>query len=704
MPPSADLHERLLTAFRAESAEQIAEMRRILELPAPTSEELDEAFRFAHSMKGGARVCDLVKLEAAAHDLETELAALRSEGRENLPKRAATLRTLLDGVEDLARQELHGPREAIAEQEEEIPARSASASAGAGTVRIATGHLDQLLSISGRLLAELLPQDRLREELDGLTRTLSELDRDLAGIREDLRPHGAGVELPVLSRLEEWRQQLVESQRQARRITSLQMSTQNGLRALSQEFTREINLSRLVAASAVFEGFGTMVRDLARESGKEVNFRAEGLDTMADRSVLQSCKDPVMHLLRNALVHGIEAPDRRERAGKPRVATVELRVETRGQRLHIIVEDDGAGIPLERIRRLAVERGIRTFEAMQAMNDQDLLQLIFQAGLSTAENLSEVAGRGMGLSVVDSTVRRLGGSVLVHTEPGQGTRFDLETSLTISAQHLILASAGEHRIGIPSANIVRLLRVRADQLAPVEGHLRYSFKDQSLPVISLAAVLGVPAIANDVEGGSQDAIIIRSRERLLCLLVDDLHEQREAVVHELDGPAALPLYAGAAMMESGALIPVLHVAELFAPARAHRPSSPHATAPASIKRQQRVLVVDDSFTTRTLERSILEAHGYRVTVAVDGVEALARLRSEAVDLVISDIQMPRMDGFTLVTEIKADAKLKQTPVILVSSMESPEDQERGLTAGAEAYIVKRKFDHEELIATIRQLL
>jgi two-component system chemotaxis sensor kinase CheA len=187
--------------------------------------------------------------------------------------------------------------------------------------------------------------------------------------------------------------------------------------------------------------------------------------------------------------------------------------------------------------------------------------------------------------------------------------------------------------------------------------------------------------------------------------VDKLHEQREAVVHELDGPSALPMFAGAAIMESGALVPVIHVAELFAQ---FRPASDAALAPRvgapSPLRTQRILVVDDSFTTRTLERSILEAHGYRVSVAVDGVEALAQLRSEAVDLVISDIQMPRMDGFTLVTEIKADSKLKQIPVLLVSSMEAPEDQERGLAVGAEAYIVKRKFDHEELIATIRQLL
>lgn len=697
MSSPSDLHERLLAAFRAESAEQITEIRRILNLPAPARKDLEEAFRFAHSMKGGARVCDLGALENAAHDLESELAALRSEAPEEFRRRAPRLLDQLDAVEDLARQQLQATKPAGA-----APAVPKEAS---GTVRISTKRLDQLLSLSGRLLAELLPQERISQEFQGLTGILDALSRELGEIREQLRPHFSGNDLPVLIRIDEWRQQLLEGQRRARRLTGLQMEAGNGLRALSQEFTQEVTAARLVAASVVFEGFGTMVRDIARESGREIRFQTEGLETMADRAVLEGCKDPVMHLLRNALVHGIEPPEVRERQGKPRAGTLKLQVETHAHRLHIIVEDDGAGIPLDRLRAQAVEKGMLSPEHSSQVGIQELLRLIFHAGLSTAETVTEVAGRGVGLAVVDANIRRLGGSAAVETEPGRGTRFDLETALTISAQHLILVQAGDQRIGIPSANIVRLRRIRSTELQRVEGDLRLEYLEQSLPVATLAEMLGISGAAPEAgEADVRAAVVLRSRGRRLCLLVDQLHEQREAVIHELDGPAALPMFAGAAMMESGALVPVLHVAELFAQ---FRPASEVAAPPAGAApatRRPRILVVDDSFTTRTLERSILEAHGYRVFVAVDGLEALAQLRSEPVDLVISDIQMPRMDGFTLVTEIKADPKLREIPVVLVSSMEAPEDQERGLAIGAEAYIVKRKFDHEELIAVIRQLL
>jgi two-component system chemotaxis sensor kinase CheA len=449
-----------------------------------------------------------------------------------------------------------------------------------------------------------------------------------------------------------------------------------------------------------------MVRDLARDQGKQIEFRVSGLHVLADRMVLQRLKDPLMHVLRNSVTHGIELPEERGRRGKPATGVVALAIEAVGNRLTIEIEDDGCGVDLHQVAQVAAGRGILPEPDAGSRPADELIRLLFQPGFTTSRTVTELSGRGMGLSAVYEAVTRLQGNVELRPRTDAGLCVVITVPLAICAHRLLLVHCRAQTLAIPFSGIETLYQFKAQDVETVEGVPMIDINGQLTPLATLASLLDTTDASMTVEGDTLPLVVLRSGPKRIAIAVEALVAERCAPIKELGAPAnALSVFMGGIVLEDGCVSPVLNPAELisrFRPMKKMPSFSP--VAPTDEDRRPTILVVDDSFTTRTLETSILETNGYQVRVAVDGIEALECLRSDKIDLVISDIQMPRLDGFGLLEAIKRDQRLARIPVIVVSSIDGALDQERGLNLGADAYIVKRRFDHQELLKVVQQIL
>lgn len=760
------IRERLLAAFQVEYREHLEAIRKLCDELVRRTEgsgiaQLDETFRRAHSLKGAARAVDLQPVEQLAHRLETLFARVRG-GQMRLDKElSAVIVHILDVVEDwvtafVAGQNPPDTGDALAlidhwlEGERPAPPCGAAPVPAAPppvtvppellaaipapesvpvpeppcqpeppkvpvlaeeTVRVRAEHLDRLLRSSNELMTETMNQRKVTDGLLDIDRRLAEMDKQWNRLRKlagnALRELGDGDRAGALERHgDALDQQLRSVSRQARQARRLQQRTGWTLRQLATDLQQEVRDARMVPAESVFAGFRKMVRDIARESGKQVEVQVTGLEVEADRMVLQGLKDPVMHLLRNALAHGVELPSERVAAGKPAAAQVSLGFAVTDGRLVMSVEDDGRGLKCDAIRGKAVELGLFSVEEAAELSRQTLVDLIFDPGFSTNRAVDDLSGRGMGLSVVREAATMMNGTVEVLPREPFGTRFRLSVPLSVSSQRLFLVGCQGHTYAVPTEGIDRLHRVPAEAVRTVEGKSVVYLGDQQVPLLSLAHLLALGETAVKVSRNVVPLLVLKNGDRRVGVAVDEFLSIREALVKDIGVPAAMgTMVAGGMLLEDGGVALVLNPFEIVETFRKSGSIRVLTTVEKPAERRVPViLVVDDSLTTRTLEKSILEAHGYVVRLAVDGIEALAKLRADHVDLVISDIQMPRLDGFGLLQAIKNDQALKKVPVILVTSLEAREDRERGLALGADAYVVKRKFDQKELLETIGQIL
>jgi two-component system chemotaxis sensor kinase CheA len=729
--------QKLLAIFRAEHREHSEQIRllidRIRQADSP-GEDLDEAFRRAHSLKGAARAVGIPDIESLGHRLEALFARVREGALQIDEAVAAVVHDAIDCSEDVLANLGGGPHvtaHVLAAIDRVLriddsgagplsdgpadPPRDAAASAeepeGAApgqedaSVRLRAAHVSRLLRTCDELLGAAAGQEslilRARElsrEADGLTTFWARLRSSCApqlhrlATEPDLRKLGR-----MLERLEA-RVRLAPAR--ARRLLLEQQRNAGSVKRLSSQLHADVWQARSSGAESAFEGFGNMVRSLARSEGKQVRFRAVGLDAEADRDVLQALRDPVMHLLRNAVSHGIEPPSERIDAGKSETGQVTLSLEATAGRLTVRVSDDGRGVDLDRVEGEARRRGLL---AEGPDREARLRGLIFAPGFSTATAVSEIAGRGMGLSVVEQSVRRLQGEIETASDPGRGTTMTIHTPLSVLMQRVLLVRAAGRVFALPLRAVERVLRASSETIEMMAGRPCVRTKEASIRAVSLAAVLGLPA-TESLENAP--LALLRHADKRLALSVDELVEEREAFVKELrvpgseGGPAV-----GGIPLENRTVAIVLSVPALIRASESVVLSPPAPSAPTPTERhKRRILLADDSLTTRALEKGILEVHGYEVLAAVDGAEALQVLRSQSVDLVISDVEMPRLNGFGLVEAMKDDARLSKIPIIMLTSMESPRDQEKGMALGVDAYILKRKFDQRELLETIQQIL
>lgn len=510
----------------------------------------------------------------------------------------------------------------------------------------------------------------------------------------------------------------------ANRLRGLQRRYDADQRRLTQVMAAlqdDVRRMRMLPISTVFGTFPRMVRDLAHDLGKEARLVIQGGETEVDRSVLEQIKDPLTHLLRNSLDHGIELPQARTAAGKPVAGTITLAASQHGDSIIIEVADDGQGIDVARVRESAVRKRIVSAEEVQAMSDQEALWLIFRSGVSTSATVSGVSGRGVGMDVVRDKVERLHGLIDVHSMAGAGVRFTLTLPLTVATTLCLLVQAADQTFAVPIANVIRIVRLGADAIGYAEGRAVIRPEGRPILLLDLAQVLGLtsnrppPRPGRNGSGATPEAgtaIILGSAEKRLAFRVDAVTNAQEVVVKALPKPFLRVRYlAGASILGTGEVVLVLNAADLLRTTMSAG-MTPTQPAPDVVEttRPRTIMVVDDSITTRTLEKNILEAAGYDVRAYADGLEAWNALQAEGCapdglyDLVVTDVSMPRLNGFDLTRRVREDPRLKRLPVVLVTSLDSREDRERGVQAGADAYITKGAFDQDNLLDTIRRLI
>ncbi len=480
----------------------------------------------------------------------------------------------------------------------------------------------------------------------------------------------------------------------------------NELSILSNSLQEEVRLLRLIPASNLIRSLPRYARDLAKELNKEIELEIQGDEVRMDQLVLERLKDPLIHLIRNAIDHGIESPDVRQAIGKSKVGHIKISVIDEGNNILINISDDGSGIDINKISSFIEEKKLATPADLAKMNKNEILEFIFRSGFSTKNTITNVSGRGVGLDVVKANLTELKGNVSVTTEFGQGTTFCLTVPLTLSSERGLLVNCHDQLFVIPTNTIKRVLMVRANDIVDVEGSQALLVDEHPVPLRILSDVLGLMG-KEILEKEKLSIVVVEKGWHSVAFLVDDIVGEREIVIKPLRSPLAhVSCVSGGTLLEHNQVAIVLQSTDLLNKALNVTSVRRIASEDASEKTKDKphILVVDDSITTRTLEKNILESKDYQVTITVNGKEAWDLLQKQKFSLLITDVSMPIMDGFTLTENVKKSEKLRDLPVIIVTSLGSDAEKARGVEAGADAYIVKNEFESGALLDIVEQLV
>jgi two-component system chemotaxis sensor kinase CheA len=585
------------------------------------------------------------------------------------------------------------------------------------SIRVPVSKLDHLMAeVSELLVARLQSEERVRD-VQSLRRLHGKWRREWQTIRaayirlarhmQDDQGHVNDDIALIFKFLESNQRHLLNASQMLGQLA--QVLGQDNLRmtTLADELQDDVSRMRMVAFESLIGGFQRIIRDLARDTGKQVYFDVAGMAVEVDKTVLDALKDPIMHLLRNSVDHGIELPEVREHKGKAGAGRLGLEIEQRGSEIVVRVRDDGRGIDTSALKQKAMGNGILTAQEADAMSEDDLRSLIFHPGLTTAAEITAISGRGIGMDIVRDRVESLRGRVSVTSVPGEGTIISLHVPVSLTRIRCVLLDTGEETYAVPSAVIVRMTTLRRDDVFTAENRDMIVLDERPVPLVSMAEVLGIPGQPRTSE--EITVLALRAADRTVAFEVDGLESERELVLKPL-GPeiARAQFVSGAALLGTGAVLIVLDANDLVRSATGRTLPARRAVAlqkqTLTIERRLSVLVADDSITTRTLEKNILETAGFIVTVAIDGEEAWQKVSEQHFDVVISDVEMPKITGLELVRLIKGSERTKHIPVILLTSLGKPEHQEAGLRAGADAYLVKSKFDQGELLRMIKAVV
>ncbi len=606
------------------------------------------------------------------------------------------------------------------------------------TIRLSIDVLDTLLNDVGELMTGTMRiRDRLRQaqEIASLSARWKRLWRQVRplAIRAQERSNGSmapHIKAPLAPRSTP----ATLNGQEARALTDALMQAAELIDDLEQRmtaFVRDLNgdqamlsavtdrlhtrvrRTRMLPLHTIFQSLRLVARDVSRSAGKPVDLLLDDGNAEADRQVLEILRDVLTHLLRNAIDHGIEAPDTRRRSGKPERGQVRLTATVAGDWLTVEIADDGAGLDDAAIRRRALELGLLTATDLERMNPADIHHLIFLPGFSTRTSISHLSGRGVGLDIVHSHIERMQGRIQVQSTPGEGCRFTLNIPVSLTSSHGLLIRLGSQTCAIPLESIQRIISVAPGDVHILEGRVVVFVDERPIMLVHLADLLGAgggTALFTEGMMRRQALVLGSGAERLIACVVDAVTGEQELVIHRLPFPLKrVQFVAAAAILPDGTVAPILDTVDIARAAsgaqRAVIAASPENSAQ---QRTPQIVVVDDSLTTRMLEKNILEAAGYRVHLATDGMEALDLMQRLAAnggcDLVISDVDMPRLNGFELTEKLRMSERFKHLPVILVTSLDAPEHRERGVAVGADAYIVKRSFDQQTLLDTIARLI
>lgn len=572
-------------------------------------------------------------------------------------------------------------------------------------LRVSTERMDRLLGLAGEAMVEARWLHPHIEAMQRFKRFQFDLVSELDTLREHL--NAAGVDATIETALIDLQRKAVKQrERLSDRLVDLEhfdYRTGN----LAGRLHHEVLASRMRPFSDGVDGFQRMVRDVARSLQKDARLEITGLTTQVDRDVLEMVKAPLNHLLRNAVDHGIEMPNVRESNGKPRQAIVKLDARHRSGMLLVTVEDDGRGVDLDSLKKKIIERGLSNEEMLAQMSEVELLEFLFLPSFSTRSEVTEISGRGVGLDVVHDAVKEMRGVVTISSKRGQGTRFQMQLPLTLSVIRTLLVDIGGECYAFPLARIDHLLKISGSQIELVEDHQYVTWNDRHIGLVSASQVFGVEQ--STPRDGQLFVVILSDRHGQYGVIVDAFLGERELAVQVIDSRLGkIKDISVAALLDDGSPTLIIDVddmarsiAKLISRGRIDKVGS---EVVGSDDESKRVLVVDDSITVREVERKMLEAYGYQVDVAVDGMDGWNAVRGGDYDLVITDIDMPRMNGIELVRLIKQDNELQKIPVMVVSYKDREEDKMQGLDAGADYYLTKGGFHDETLREAVIDLI
>ncbi len=621
--------------------------------------------------------------------------------------------------------------EEASEEVEEIPNNQTktAASSAQDTVRISSGKLDSLLLKSENMIRikqvfyEHIPllQNTLSlleesKQLSGsLTSDCLNIKKELADTEgQDRRNSRQSLE-KIIEFIDESNSNNKSLESILKNLLNIEKENMRNTEKIVDGFLYDVKEIAMLPFSNILYAFPLMVRDISKQLGKNIKFTMKGEEIKLDRRILQEIKDPLVHLIRNSIDHGIEDKSDRKKAGKNETGFVELNISQKdGNKILIVIRDDGKGINVDTIKNGIVDNNLLSLNEASLLTDTQILGYIFHSGFSTKKIITDLSGRGLGLAIVKGKIESLGGVVLVDSKEGKYSEIQITLPVTLATFKGVLVEADKRTFVIPSNNLEEAIRLKHEHVRSVENKKTINYNKATYPLINLSSVLGFNRTfeAEHNERAFVTAAIIATSNELMALEVDEIIEEQEILIKDLGSQLKkVNNLTGATILNSGKIVPILNIQDLFKsatnittapPRREQKTADDHKKVISSDKKT--MLVVEDSITSRILLKNILESAGYNTETAVDGLDGLTFLKSNKVDLVISDIEMPRMDGFTLTSQIRAEQKLKHLPVILVTSRSSLADKERGAEVGADAYIVKSEFDQTTLIETIKTLL
>jgi len=757
--------EKLLATFRPEAEGHLSAIAAgLLELEKAISAErhaavVESVFRETHTLKGAARSVNLPDIEKTCQALESVFSAAKQQkitfSRETfdlLHQCVSVLETFLQGTEPdikTARGKsrdiiLHlneivqGTAPAPVQQEtagtttipeprgEEEPVQTAPTRAGiqADTIRISTARLDSLMlkaeeigdakraaaqrsSDIGRICREFLPW---KQRWAGVRLRLPALRRSYRPAETQKYKEFDQTEFGKITGFLDYNAEFVQNlESELVRQKALIGADHQFLMERTDDLIDDMKGLLMMPAGFMLESFPRFVREFSHDKKKDVELVIGGQEILIDRRILDEMKDAFMHMVRNAIDHGIELPATRVGKGKTGAGKITIRFSYKeGKTVEIIMEDDGAGIDIKGVGAAAVKEGILSKEELDRSSGDTIIPLIFRSGLTTSRIITDTSGRGLGLAIAMEKVDRLGGSMEVHTTPDKGTSFRILLPLTLATFKGLIVSESRQTFVIPLKSVERVVRVTPEKIKTMEGQDVIQVENEPLAFVRLADALGIPYNVPEKEPQATCIVVIVFADKRLGFSVDEIGYAQDVMVKGLGRQLVrVRNVASATVLGTGKVVPVVNTGDLMKSAiriRSGGAVSRPVTGEERVIKKKTVLVTEDSITSRMLLKNILESAGYRVETAVDGMDAFSKLRSGSFDIVVSDVDMPRMNGFVLTEKIRLDKKFAELPVVLVTALDSQQDRERGIDVGANAYIVKASFDQSNLLEVVQRLI
>jgi two-component system chemotaxis sensor kinase CheA len=719
-----------------------------LEINVFDFEALSKLMRVAHSMKGGARMIGLTEVVKLAHFFEDMLGAVKKDGVElnkndfnRMYKALDIITALVDEAvtsepikydiqsavdlvinnseiiseeKETSKEELSqeiisvvsSPNQPVSNEPAHITAFNIE------TIRVPSERLDALMNLSGELTVSKIQLALRVTKLEDIENWVEEVSREISAFKGcvDSNPNrGSLVSKDFAQSFDKTKLKIENLLSSVSQFKEGLFEDNSRLDFVAYEFEEVIKNLRMLHLSNIFNLYPRMVRDISQELGKEVNFFVEGAGITADKKVLEEMKDPLMHMIRNSVDHGIESPEKRESVGKQRTGTIKLSAKNTSSTIIITLEDDGQGLNEESIRHTALKKKLYSEEDLSLFSSAQIHKLIFSPGFSTSKMITDVSGRGVGMEVVQTNIERLKGKINIESSPGSGCKFIIELPLTLATLRVMIAMVKGSLFAIPIEYIDTSISMTRSDIFSMEGRDTIVHNGQAVSVVKLESLLELKNNPKKNDGKGTEllqCILISSLGERIGLIVDSLIDEQEVLVKPLGVMLKrVRNVSGSTILGSGEVCIILNPNDLVKSVKSKPAVNITDTSPSSkAKAKKSILLVEDSITTRTQEKRILESAGFSVITAVDGVDGFQKLTLNEIDGVVSDIEMPNMDGLALSVKIRNDKKYLNLPIVLVTSLSTDEQKKKGLESGANAYLTKSGFDQRVLIETLDRLL